>query len=530
MSGVKEGIGEGKEGSEDTKPKYFYEVCSKEQEVEVARLRAEIDRMGQIFGGVGTEHPNTLKVMLEYAELCFTTRKLEEAERWFRRSFEGCGRALNRPFELAHISVYRAQSRLAKTLSDLRRFYDSEPNFRAALKGLEDHCGLDSPELISTVDGLAIVLHELNKLEESETTYRRLLYLLELSLGPMHPDTLAVLNRLALVLRDANNLPEADRICVKSLENCTVVLGKDHHLTQASVEIAAYVRHAMGLSEEAEDMFRLALACNERKLGYSHPGTISIVSRIGMLLSDQQDWEQSELFHRRALEACVQNFGREHTKTLDEAHFLGVLVLRREEIVEAEMLLRWAYNGRETLFPGVFHPQTMDSAHYLGLLVQRQAQLRYHPLCAQRLEETERLLRTALKGRDRAPSLGPEHDNSIETAMRLAIFLFDEHRMVEAEELWRRVFISRRKSKGVKHIETAEAAYNLGIILQLVRRFPEASEIMSVAVEGYQAIYGSQDRPAWVSEEEDKVHPVLEDAIKVLRNCETMSTFEGQHG
>ena len=259
----------GSKAKEDaSKPLYHFEVCSPAQETELVRLRAEIARLGQVFGGMGTEHPTTLKVTLECAELCFTTRKLEEAETWFRRAYWGCQRALNRPNEKPHIDVYRAQSRLAKTLCELRRFRESEPQFREALAGLESHCGLDSPELVSTVDGLAVVLHELNSLAESEQVYRRLRRLLELSLGPMHPDTLATLNRLALVLRDAHKLPEADRICVESLENCTLVLGKDHPTTQASVEIAAYVRHAMGLSEEAEDMFRLALACNERKLGY----------------------------------------------------------------------------------------------------------------------------------------------------------------------------------------------------------------------------------------------------------------------
>jgi len=508
----------------ESKPLFHFEVCTPAQVLEMDRLMKEIIRLSEVFGGMGTEHPKTLEIMLEYSELCFATRKLEEAERWFKRAWEGSGRALNRPFQLPHIQVFRTQSRLAKTLSDLRRFYESESHFREALAGLEAHLGVDSSGLISTVDGLAIVLHELNKLEESEQMYRRLRQLQELSVGAMHPDTLNVLNRLAMVLRDANKLPEADRICVESLENCTVVLGKDHPTTQASVEIAAYVRHAMGLSEEAEDMFRLALACNERKLGYNHPATVSIVSRIGTLLSDQQDWEQSEVYHRRALEACILNYGREHPKTLDEAHLLGVLVLRREDIVEAEMLLRWAYTGRDALFPGVLHPDTMDSAHHLALLVQRQAQWRYHPLCGARLEETERLLRMALRGRDEAPSIGPEHDNSIETAMRLAVFLFDEHRTIEAEDLWRRVYKSRRRVKGDLSKETAEAAYNLGIILQQRKKFVEASEVMHVCVKGYEAVYGRQgERPEWVLEDEERLHPVLDDALKVLANCESMA-------
>lgn len=252
---------------------------------------------------------------------------------------------------------------------------------------------------------------------------------------------------------------------------------------------------------------------------------MSIVSKIGVLLSDQGDYEQSEVFHRRALTDCIANYGREHGKTLDEAHFLGVLVLRREEVEEAEDLLRWAFTGRQALYggPTVLHPATMNSAHYLALLVQRQSLWRYDPRYAARLQETEFLLRLALRGRDAAPSLGPMHNDSIETAMRLAIFLFDEMRIVEAENLWGRVWEARIRTLGARHKDTAEAAYNLGIILQQRRMFPQAVKAFRAAVDGYTAVYGrSEPRPAWMSEEEDVAHPILEDAIRVLENCEKM--------
>ena len=514
------------EGDIKAQPKYFFEVCSAEQTAELERLRAEIALCSDHFGeeGRGTEHPSTLNLTVKCAELCYLTRKFEEAEMWFRRAWHGYRRALCKPFERTHISVYRAGAHLAKTLSELRRFQESEAIFRESLKGLEDHLGIEHHELIATIDGMAIVFHEVLKLDESEASYRRLHNLHAMVSGPMHPDTLGILNRLAIVLRDANNLPEADRICMESLDNCTIVLGKDHPTTQNSVEIAAYVRHAMGLSEEAEDMFRLAMACNERKLGYDHPSTINTVSRIGQLLSDQGDYEQSEAFHRRALGACLFNYGREHEKTVDEAYYVGVLCLLREEIPEAEELLRWAFTGRQQLYSGSLHPKTMDSAHYLGLLVQKQSLWRHDHRCAARLEEAEYLLRMALQGRDEAPSLGPTHHDSMETCMRLAVFLFEEHRVLESEELWRRVYQSRRKKFGDANLETAEAAYNYGIILQHRRRFDAAAKAMYVAVAGYTAAYGrKEEKKPWEEEDEIKLHPILEDAMKIYENCTKLS-------
>ena len=514
---------------EEHVPKYLFTVTTPEQEAELARLRLEIDRLGDKFLGCGLEHPKTLQCVLDCAELCYTTRKFEEAAKWFRHAWQGVGRAMNRPFELPHILVYRTQARLAKTLCDLRRFKESEPLFREALAGLETHLGQDAAELIPSVDGLSIVLHELLELPEAEETFLRLRRLHEINTGPMHPDTLSILNRLALVLRDANKLAEADRICVESLEHCTIVLGRDHPTTQTSVEIAAYVRHAMGMSEEAEDMFRLALSTNERQLGYDHPNTVTIVSKIGMLLSDQQDFEQSEEFHRRALKACIDNYGRDHERTLDEVHFVGVLVLRREDVVEGEQLLRWALTGRQALYPGIPHPSVLASAHHLAVLMQRKTLWRYDPRAEDWLRETEELYRLALKGRQEMPSMGPSHKETIETAKCLAVFYDDEGRSNEAEGLWCLVFKACKATKGLLNVETADAAYALATILQHQHRYVESAAVFKEAVEGYRHVYAPPKvtRAGWEEDDEKRPHPVLEDAILVQESVEKLALFGG---
>ena len=72
---------------------------------------------------------------------------------------------------------------------------------------------------------------------------------------------------------------------------------------------------------------------------------------------------------------------------------------------------------------------------------------------------------TALTGRDH--TLGPESEKSIETAACLAAFLFEEDRIEDAEALWARVFKARKLRLGPLALDTAVAAFNLGIILQV---------------------------------------------------------------
>jgi hypothetical protein len=101
------------------------------------------------------------------------------------------------------------------------------------------------------------------------------------------------------------------------------------------------------------------------------------------------------------------------------------------------------------------------------------------------------LYKFATVGREVA--FGETGDPYIESAAALAEFLFENDRMVEAETLWARVLKVRRKKLGDRSLETAHAAYSLGIILQIQRRFFRGIEIFAIAVTGYEAAFGLTD-------------------------------------
>jgi tetratricopeptide (TPR) repeat protein len=214
---------------------------------------------------------------------------------------------------------------------------------------------------------------------------------------------------------------------------------------------------------------------------------VRTVVKIAVLLSDQELWDEALLMHRRALAGFENYYGMEYPETIDEAHFIGELLLRAEEIPEAEEMLRRALAGRRRLFTGSAHPKTMDSAHFLAFLVQKQTKWKHDPRITARIEETEALYTEALAGRDAA--LGPDHEDSIETARCLAAFLFEEDRVLEAEHLCKRVYDSRLIKFGEKSVLTATAAYSLGIILQTSRKFFRGIEAFRVAIVGFEHEY-----------------------------------------
>jgi len=496
-----------------------YEVCTAEQAAELQRLYVEIQKL---TFELGTEHPRTLNILDEYACLNYGTRDFEKAAEYYRKAWEGRKRAqtsyiieargevgpashtgaIGNTLKVFNWQIFTSEYKLAKTLLELQSFGEARQLYEEALVGVEHlvqggvyydrNNKMQDERLEPILDGYAIALHQLghrNKdYAEALAVYQRLLAQNSTLLGEMDPKTLSCVNRIAVVFRDMNRLAEAEAICVQSLGTCTRVLGKDHPTTQLSVEIVAFIRHSQGKSMEAEDMFRLALECNERKLGHAHPTTLGTVVKIAVLLSDQKLYDESEAMHRRALAGYEAFYGDAHELTIDEMQYIAELMLRIENIPEAEYLLRKALAGRKKLFGGTSHPKVLTSAHCLGVLVQKQTKWKHDPLIHARLKEAEALYKEATAGREAA--YGESGDPYIESAAALAEFLFENDRMLEAETLWARVLKVRRKKFGDKSVETAHAAYSLGIILQTQRRFFRGIEIFAIALKGYEAVYG----------------------------------------
>ena len=100
------------------------------------------------------------------------------------------------------------------------------------------------------------------------------------------------------------------------------------------------------------------------------------------------------------------------------------------------------------------------------------------------------MFRRALSGRDKI--LGKDHPSSIETAACFALFLSEELRFMESEDLWTRVLLARRKTMGDKNKDTAEAAYSLGMILQARNRYHDAAEAFKIAIVGFRTVYGPE--------------------------------------
>ncbi len=143
----------------------------------------------------GAEHPQSIELLLELAELYIGIEFFEIAEDILRRTLLGC----KRTYGLQNIIVPKTTCRLAFTLSRQNKSVEAEQLFTESLRDLERRFDKNHAEVMSSVDGLAYTYQLLHKLQLSEEFYSRLLVFQENALGKEHPTTLQTVNNLANV-------------------------------------------------------------------------------------------------------------------------------------------------------------------------------------------------------------------------------------------------------------------------------------------------------------------------------------------
>lgn len=468
-----------------------YENISPFQASEIIRLTERIDLDFEEFG---SEHPITLTSINTLAEIYFETFQFEKAEYFFRRAFIGRGRC----FGKHHILTFFSLTRLAYTLDKLRRFTESVECFNIALIGLDStvcRCPFPNPscwgckhpdpiDILPTLEGLAHECHITEDLINAEKHYFRALKFRENNFPEEDPNTLVAVNKLAAVYMEQKKLDLALDLCNKTLIACTERLGELHPTTLECVRIVAHVLHGQGNLDEAEVLYKKALFHQVKLLGEHDVATLVTVCMLAQLYTVQCRFPQAEEMRRRSLATCQYAYGDDHPKTLAEFYHLGYILLEQEILQEGEICLRTSLNGR-LIHLGKLNPLTLESQHMLAKLLAVWSQWHHHPGAVERTKECEEMFIICLAGRDEV--FGEDDVLSMDTARCLAEFQIEyaHQRLAYAEKLYRRLYKSIIKKKGLGNIETASISYRFASVLNLRKKYAEAALIFIKAHESY---------------------------------------------
>ena len=167
---------------------------------------------------------------------------------------------------------------LARTALGLGVLYLERGNAREAQTWLERHRAIveaayppDAPQVLGSLNNLAILLYQRGDLDGAEPLYRRALESRERTLGPEHPDTLISLNNLAALLDERGDLDGAEPLYRRALEAQERTLGPEHPDTLSSLNNLGALREQQGRLEEAEALYARAVAGAQKLLLPEHP-------------------------------------------------------------------------------------------------------------------------------------------------------------------------------------------------------------------------------------------------------------------
>ncbi|QOJ14757.1 MAG: serine/threonine protein kinase [Planctomycetia bacterium] len=170
------------------------------------------ESLGRAERELGADHPETLACVNAYAMLCGSLGRFEDAERFYRKAFEG-----------------RARTH-----------------------------GPHAPETLLSLSNLGRALHRLGRLEESEAVVRDSLARHREALGAEHPHTLNAVVAMAGMLASRGRFDEAEPYYEEALELATALYGPKAADTLRVLRVFGEMRYAEGRLADAETMLRRA--------------------------------------------------------------------------------------------------------------------------------------------------------------------------------------------------------------------------------------------------------------------------------
>ena len=131
----------------------------------------------------------------------------------------------------------------------------------------------------------------------SEAQYRRALGMVERSFGIESPDLIPGLNGLAELYFDMGRYSEAEVLSKRSAALVTAALGPGHPLLATAEQDLAAIYHAQGQYGKAEPLYLHALAIREASLGTNHPFVAVTLSSLAEMERAQSNYERAAVHY-----------------------------------------------------------------------------------------------------------------------------------------------------------------------------------------------------------------------------------------
>ncbi|CAI4212349.1 unnamed protein product [Parascedosporium putredinis] len=444
----------------------------------------------------GAHREETYSAMTNLAVTKRHLKKWDEAERMEREVVEGRKKIHGTE---DHPEVATALGNLALTLSELGRYEEAEVLEEKVIEIRMKSSPTDQDSDIA-VGNIIITKQKLNKTEETETLQQQLVDIRKAMLASDDPKLTAAMASLATTKRKLRKFEEAEALELVVLEvrkrtlgpedttlldamgNLAVTqvqLGKydeaaaleefiletrekaepDSNATLIARSNLAFTRVRLGRLEEALEMQEQVLAARQRQAREAgdEEFTTEVITAMGNLVSvklDAAQYAEGIAMQEKVVALHEERKGRSDEATVSALAVLAMAYLWVDRNAEAEALcLEVLATRTEKLGPE--HKDTVDAQVMLGD-------------CYDMIGEADKSLewfRKALDARER---------------------MYGRHHVytLAALEAW------RKDNLGERHPDTMRAYHKQAMILMTIGRFPEARELLAIALEYRIATFG----------------------------------------
>jgi len=127
------------------------------------------------------------------AEACVRQGKIEEAERWLKRSVGLKVKALGQD----HMEVAQSLNNLAAVYFEIKKYADVEPIAKRVLDIYTTNLGPEHPKVVVMTGNLAMLYQRLGNYPQASRLYRQALAMKSKTMGEDHPEVLALKAQLS---------------------------------------------------------------------------------------------------------------------------------------------------------------------------------------------------------------------------------------------------------------------------------------------------------------------------------------------
>ncbi|XP_047092990.1 uncharacterized protein LOC124705027 [Lolium rigidum] len=259
---------------------------------------------------------------------------------------------------------------------------------------------------------------------------------------------------------DSSEQADANATGLRRIEDGSVI-SNEHTIKWRMCTDNARDYFLKGKLAEAEKLFKTALQEAKEGFGLRDPHVASALNNLAEFYRLRKEYEKAEPLYMEAVEILEQSFGPDDIRVGTALRNLGQYYHIQRRFDQAQSC--YEIEGRVM---GLGHPDYADTMYLLAKVLRQQ----------RKGNDAEALIRESIRILEEA-GLG-ESPKCIHRMRFLSLDLVRSKRLVEAENLQRKILHNLELSKGWDSLDTIMAAETLSVTLQTIGELKESEELL----------------------------------------------------